>query len=354
MTEVGKYEVGTNLNYILPSIGFSNAKAGVIENDGSLTENTSGVNYASSIADPGFVPSFYGSANLWKELYIGAGFTPGWSSAVEYPDPWVGENIIISSQLSSMVLDLALAYKFFDTISISAGLQATSGVFKIVQEVNSQGQIHTDLSGFAFGYTVSLLYQSKNNFTAGISLRSQVNNQNEGSMTVKVEGNDDVEIDDVSTDFKTPLVVNFGANFIVSKRVQAYTNVSFTQWSIYETLSVNVDDQYKSDVEQDWKDSWFFSVGADLEVVGPYFARIGFGLEQGAPDYIRSPTTPDTDRFIASIGVGATFEKLKLDLSFSRYYMQDVHMEYEAGSTFYEGDYNLALYNFGVALSYSI
>ena len=49
-----------------------------------------------------------------------------------------------------MVLDLALAYKFFDTISISAGLQATSGVFKIVQEVNSQGQIHTDLSGFCF------------------------------------------------------------------------------------------------------------------------------------------------------------------------------------------------------------
>ena len=107
----------------------------------------------------------------------------------------------------------------------------------------------------------------------------------------------------------TPFVVNFGASSMVNKRIKAYGNITFTEWSVYEKLKISFPErtlgngETVSDIEvnQDWKDTWMFSMGADVELDKTFSSRLGLALEQGAPDAIRSPTSPDTDRVIASL-----------------------------------------------------
>ena len=75
-----------------------------------------------------------------------------------------------------------------------------------------------------------------------------------------------------------------------------------------------------------------------------------------APDSVRSPTTPDSDRVIASLGLGADYKRLEFDFSFSRYFMSKIDMDYSSDSSvsYLSATYTPAQYYFGMAISYSI
>ena len=224
-----------------------------------------------------------------------------------------------------MVFDLDFAYKLTRKFSVAVGLQTTSASFGIKQKVVSTVDIDTELSGYSFGYNIGLLYKSDNNYTVGLSLRSEVVNNIEGDIEFSNTPAGDRTIDDAEMKMLTPFVVNFGASSMVNKRIKAYGNITFTEWSVYEKLKISFPErtlgngETVSDIEvnQDWKDTWMFSMGADVELDKTFSSRLGLALEQGAPDAIRSPTSPDTDRVIASLGLGMQLQKLKMDVSFS-------------------------------------
>ena len=104
------------------------------------------------------------------------------------------------------------------------------------------------------------------------------------------------------------------------------------------------------------RSSWYVSTGADIKLDEIFSSRLGIGLEQKAPDAVRSPTTPDSDRVIASVGLGADYKRLEIDFSFSRYFMNDVEMDYssESSTSYLSATYTPSQYYFGMAVSYSI
>ena len=97
--------------------------------NGTVVKEIQGTSSSSSVADPALVPNIFASMKITEKLYLGLGLSVPWSSTVSYPDDWVGKNTTISTTIQSGVLDLALAYKLSDRLSLSIGAQGTRGIF---------------------------------------------------------------------------------------------------------------------------------------------------------------------------------------------------------------------------------
>jgi long-chain fatty acid transport protein len=203
---------------------------------------------------------------------------------------------------------------------------------------------------------VGLLYKSENNFMVGLSYRSEVRNELKGDFDISDLPTGDESYDDSEMTLKTPGVVNFGISADVGKRMKLYSNVSYTQWSIFEYLNISYNNGTEVNEKQAWKDSWSVATGADVRLDEIFSARLGIGIEQKAPYAVLSPTTPDSDRVIGSVGLGVDYKRVDVDFSFSRYFMNDIEMKYssQTSASYLDASYTPAQYYFGMSVSYSI
>ena len=95
-----------------------------------------------------------------------------------------------------------------------------------------------------------------------------------------------------------------------------------TKWSVLEKLVLDLDGT-KSVTYLKYQDSLYASLGMDYNL-GDWNMRFGLGFEQSAAtDKLRSPRTPDNNRYIFATGFGYKFEQFRLDAGYSFYLFKD-------------------------------
>ena len=84
---------------------------------------------------------------------------------------------------------------------------------------------------------------------------------------------------------------------------------------------------------ENWKDSWFFSLGGEYAMTDQITLRAGAGYELSpVPDSTRTPRLPDNDRIWLSVGAGYQVnEWLTANIAYSHVFIKDGKVNLAAG-----------------------
>jgi long-chain fatty acid transport protein len=162
---------------------------------------------------------------------------------------------------------------------------------------------------------------------------------------------------DFSTEIEFPNLVAAAWGVRVSDRVRVEADVEWVNWSSYEELELDVGRNAAllpaDAIRADWEDTWTFAIGADWAFRPGWTARAGYAyLESPVPDETFSPSLPDANRHVVSLGLGYARGDHRVDLAvaFSAYEDREIsgqpnptlNGEYEIASDLVGLSYHLA------------
>ncbi|MEQ8749115.1 MAG: outer membrane protein transport protein [Amphiplicatus sp.] len=108
-----------------------------------------------------------------------------------------------------------------------------------------------------------------------------------------------------SASLSTPSLIEFGAVYSVSARLDLLASASLSRWSSFEAIAISFENPLQPDdvLTQNWNDSWAFSVGAEYRATAKTTLRAGV-MHDNSPvnDAFASPRIADADRVWVAAG----------------------------------------------------
>lgn len=162
---------------------------------------------------------------------------------------------------------------------------------------------------------------------------------------------------DFSTDITFPAVAGFGYGLNATDKLRVEADVEWIQFSSYDSLPLDVGQSRalltSDSIDQDWKDSWTFGLGADLEMAKGLLLRAGYiYIQSPIPDDTLAPTLPDADRHVISAGVGYKQGSHAVDLAYAYSIFDDRTIDSDDNAA-YNGTYEITSHLMAVSYSYS-
>lgn len=260
-------------------------------------------------------------------------FTP-FGSLVEYDDPnWPGRNSVRKLQLVSVFVQPTVAYRITDKLSIGAGLDIAFGHVNLTRRQSNDifgdiGDVELDGSSeIAFGFNAGIYYQPFDEFSVGISYRSEVDASVEGgdvtftNLSPAFQNNATFQAT-LPTQFDAniplPSVFTLGLGAYPTEKLSVAMDFSFVGWSAYEELRFDFDRGDPSVNVRNYTNSVVLHFGAEYMVTEKLAARAGFYYDDSPVNGgFMTPETPDANARGYTAGIGyALGEKFNIDLTF--------------------------------------
>lgn len=121
-----------------------------------------------------------------------------------------------------------------------------------------------------------------------------------------------------STVLRLPEQLSFGAAIDVTKQFRALVDVVTANWTVFDTLALDLDGAGRINLPQDNERTWAFRIGGEYTVGQASVVRLGY-INHGAaaPDQTVVPNLPEGPRAEFTGGFGTKLgEKFHLDLAY--------------------------------------
>jgi long-chain fatty acid transport protein len=305
----------------------------------------------------------FGQSTVWDE-----------SGAFRYTAPY-------SASMVVMNVNPTLAARLNDRLSVGVGADAYWSQLEMKQKLpwsaltgsplSPDGTIHAQGDGTAFGANAALSIKVTPNQTLGLTYRTPFSVDYEGDVEVSQMpaaagqlGLTPSSDFDASIDF--PAVAALGYGIKLSDTVRVGADIEWVQWSCYETLVLDgannnpilnapgsPNPMGPAVVRQDWDDSWTAGAGADWKTTPDLTLRAGYiYLESPVPDDTFSPTIPDADRHVVSVGLGYARAHQQVDLAYGYSIFPEREIRSNTNPA-YNGEYDTSSHLFSVSYGYS-
>ena len=299
----------------------------------------------------------------------------GGRTAWKNPSTFSGRFLSTNSALRAVDLNPTLAWKATPKFGLGVGaifrfsdvdldrhlpLQhpLTGAIFDV-------GRVELDSGiGQGYGWNVGLLHRSSESFSWGLSYRSKVQVDYDGTARFTQVSTGIPALDalvatripfdrdlDVSTSIEFPDLASLGVNFALSPTVRLELDANWTGWSTFDKLPITFSQvpPLSSEEIQGWHDAWNYRAG--LSWARPNNCEWRFGYvydETPQPAESVSPLLPDATRNGLSLGWGHSFSRTTLDLAL-------MYMKFDERTTTinrdrFDGTYNSTAWLFGASL----
>ena len=271
----------------------------------------------------------------------------GWSIGVNSPfgleTNWPVDGPLASkntfSRIQMVMINPSAVYRVNDNLAIAAGINYA---YLNNVDLNSTNQILNG-NGDGWGVNASVMYK-KDDFSAGISYRSQVRVNVTGTATAQSTLR---TLGGTTTGAKSrvtlPDQVNVGFAYKPNKDWLLSLDVDWVNWKTYDAILITYDSAaYRTAVStlqgavgatatgytndpRNWKATTAFRLGAEWSYNTSMRARFGYVFDPTpSSDVHWSPSTPDSDRHIISAGYGYDINtQTTLDLLYAYVYFKD-------------------------------
>ena len=288
--------------------------------DGSVTENG---RLKGQIIPAGFL-----THQINDSLWAGLGLTVPYGMGTEYGEDWEGRERGTESMILTFDINPNLAWKVNDKLSVGGGISLQYAKAELGM---GMGPMQANVKGdsWAWGWNVGLMFQPVETVRLGLAYRSHIAHNAEGHTDVKNPLN---LTSDMKVRIKTPDTVTLSATWEATDALRLSGTARWSKWSNFRTLDVqNLDfngTPYAKfanvPVENNWDDTWFFSVGADYKLNGQWTVRGGVAYDQGpVENQYRMAVIPDTDRVWFSGGASYKYTD-NLTFDFGATYIKGV------------------------------
>ncbi len=340
--QLGAVGVGLNLEYV--------------GHDGDYKEN--------GRAKEEVLPHGYISHQINDTTWVGLALTIPYGLATEYDSNWEHQELGTDAKITVINFNPNVAWKATDTLSFGAGiaLQYVDAKFGVgvAKEKLGLGSIHNEYTadGFTWGFNLGMMWAPVENVRFGVSYRSETKHKTNG--TLKTRGTD--YLAGLSGDYDASVTVSgpawamFNAAWDVNDYLSLYATFRWADWSSFKSLKTDAPElsskvvgtlgsfgqsgilsQEKinalsavfnnlANIENNWVDTYLYSVGYDLRVNSFWTLRGGVAYETSAigDPKTRTALIPDADRWWFAIGSSFHWTKdFQTDIGFA--HLHGVH-----------------------------
>ena len=337
-----------DLTYIMPKVEFSGSGTG-----------PTGIPFSGGdggdAGEDKLIPSLYGLWRISPDLAVGISVNVPFGLATKYNDDWVGRYFALESEISTVVVTPSIAWQATEQLSIGAGIQIGRADATLSRAINLSPlglpDAKSELTGddTAYGFTLGALYQFTPDTRVGLSYRSRMKYTLEGDVTFSGVPSPVAAMiptlrnAGASAEVTLPDVLSLGAYHEFSPEWSGMAELSWTNWSTFRELRVSFADGRPDDVTaENWKDSWFLSVGAEYRPWEGHAFQIGLAYDQSpVPDGNRTARIPDSDRYWLSLGYAYDINAMsRLNLGYTHIFFDKVDLAEESSAGSLSGRYS--------------
>lgn len=271
------------------------------------------------------IPAGFITHQINDSLWAGLGLTVPYGMGTEYGEGWEGKSRGTESMILTFDINPNLAWKVNDMLSVGGGISLQYAKAELGM---GMGPMQANVKGdsWAWGWNVGLMFQPVETVRLGLAYRSHIAHNAEGHTDVKGLQN---LTSDMKVRIKTPDTVTLSATWEATDALRLSGTARWSKWSNFRSLNVQNLDLAGTKlgttvVENNWDDTWFFSVGADYKLNDQWTVRGGVAYDQGpVENQYRMAVIPDTDRVWFSGGASYKYTD-NLTFDFGATYIKGV------------------------------
>ena len=335
------------------------------------------------------VPAMSVIHKLDNGLAFGAMVSAPFGLKTEYDDGWQGRYFAHTSDVKIIDLTLAAALDIVpDRFSVGAGLifsRADVTLSKSVdfgsllfgnpatrplpfarpQAADGFAEIQGDDNGF--GWTVGANFKPVDQLAIGVSYRSEIDYELEGTADWTVPGNVAAVFAASPTTrplfqdgaalakLTTPSVLNVDVRYDFNDSFSMMASYAETGWSSLREVRIEFANPDPDSVEPfNWKDTTFASLGAEYKLNESWTLRGGVAYDE-TPTHIetRTPRLPDANRMWYSIGASwLATQALEVNFGYTRIEPNSPKIDITSNRTTLVGPFDGAANLYGVSAQY--
>lgn len=327
------------------------------------------------------VPNAYFTWQVNPRIWLGLGVGAPFGLMTDYEEGWAGRYHSEKFSIESINVNPSIAFKATDTLSIGAGLNYMhlDADYRKAQYAAlnlGPGGIHAgDLEarvkakGDAWGWNVGLLWQATPDTRFGLSYRSKVKIDADGTTKVSnrslsatgtgvLTGMGVIGTHDAETTVELPDTAIFSAVHQLNERWTLLGDVSWTGWSSIPELKIENTGIPNAQLELRFKDAWRVALGAHYKYSDAWTFKGGVAWDQSPvrDDAFRPASLPDNDRYWVSLGAQYNFSKTtKVDVGYAHLFVKSTSVNNTSdpkGAGVLKGDYDSSADIIGVQFSH--
>ncbi|MES2563689.1 MAG: outer membrane protein transport protein, partial [Pseudomonadota bacterium] len=225
--------------------------------------------------DWAYIPNAYFATDLGRGWHAGVGLNAPFGLATHYDAGWRGQFTALKSEIKSLNINPAIAYKMSDTLSIGAGVsvQKLQAKLSSFSGAAALGNVTLKADDIGFGFNAGVLFQPTASTRFGVSYRSSFKYELEGD--ARFSGPAGALFNgDISVNVRVPETLSFSAFRALNKNWELMADITRTGWDRVQQLVVvrtsasagGAAGSTFTTLPFEWKDTWRFGVGANYKV----------------------------------------------------------------------------------------
>ncbi|TVR82935.1 MAG: transporter [Rhodospirillales bacterium] len=308
-------------------------------------------NDGGSPIDTAIVPNFYAAHGLLdNRLWVGFGVSAPFGISVEYNDQWFGRYDSIETELTTINLSPAVAYRLDDVVSIGAGLNVQYADAKLVQAIwNPMGPPDPALDGrseikgdtWSVGFNAGVLITATPKTRFGLHYRSSISHNIRGTADISgvtVPGLDGLNRRvGVKTTIDLPDIISAAVVHEPTPQLRLMGEFQWFAWSRFKELDFRFDDRNGDTTRpENYRNSVTASIAAEYDITDAWTVRSGFRYDQTPTrSRFRNTSVPDADSFW--LGAGISYRptaNFSVDLAYAVTFFRDVKIDLQSPGPF--------------------
>ena len=267
------------------------------------------------------IPAGYITHQLTDDVWLGLGLTVPFGMGTDYDKEWEGAERGYTSTILTFDINPNVAWKVNDFLSVGGGISLQYAKAKLGAALGGAGNGKINADSWDWGWNFGIMVSPTERLRLGLSYRSSITHDAEGDFDYAPS--DAVASMLPATTFnskatvKTPDTVMFTTTWEATDNLRLSSLIRWSKWSNFKTLTIKNEafGMYErldsKSYDNDWEDTWLFSVGADYKLNDAWTVRGGVAYEKDpvSDNKKRMAVIPDTDRLWLS--VGATWHAAK-------------------------------------------
>ena len=287
------------------------------------------------------IPHGYLLHQINDSTWFGLAMTVPFGMGTEFGDDWSQADHGISAQILTFDFNPNVAWKASEKLSFGAGVSvqyASADLTKKTrlrdtaagQELGEQAssllgessvRSEIDADSIAWGWNVGMMWSPLENLRFGLSYRSKIKHDADGDLTISDvdPANSYLDTEQLTAILKSrdaygqlpgaavvsaPAWAMATVAWDVNNLLSLYGTFRWTDWSSFDKLDIKSNGATMTTIQNNWRDTYLTSLGAELRVTDRWTLRGGVAYETSpiATKEYRTAIIPDADRWWFSVG----------------------------------------------------
>lgn len=283
------------------------------------------------------IPHGYLLHQINDSTWVGLAMTVPFGMGTEFGDDWSQADHGISAQILTFDFNPNVAWKASEKLSFGAGVSVQYASADLTKKTRlrdtATGQALGELLGessvrseidadsIAWGWNVGMMWSPLENLRFGLSYRSKIKHDADGDLTISDvdPANSYLNTEQLTAILKSenaygqlpgsavvsaPAWAMAAVAWDVNNLLSLYGTFRWTDWSSFDKLDIKSNGAPMTTIQNNWRDTYLTSLGADLCVTDRWTLRGGVAYETSpiATKEYRTAIIPDADRWWFSVG----------------------------------------------------